>query len=101
MGGGGRRRGELGELLTMTGSALAATLLLAVFAVLGVATVLILRSLGVTEDHPWVRQLAARPWRDGQDVLQLALRHLSGVFVVTPEWVPARAEPGRAAAEPG
>jgi hypothetical protein len=31
-----------------------------------------------------VRQIATRPWRDGQEVLQLALRHLPEVFVVTP-----------------
>jgi hypothetical protein len=71
-------------LLTMTGSTIGATLLLAVLAVLGVVSVLLLRSLGVTGDHPWIRRLAARPWRDGQDVLQLALRHLSEVFVITP-----------------
>jgi hypothetical protein len=28
--------------------------------------------------------MAARPWRDGQDVLRVALRHLPEVFVVTP-----------------
>jgi FHA domain len=71
-------------LLTVTGSAVAATLLLAVLAGLGVVSVLALRALGITRDHPWVRQMAARPWRDGQDVLQLALRHLPEVFVVTP-----------------
>jgi len=68
----------------MTGSAIGATLLLAVLTGLGFVSVLLLRSLGVTGDHPWIRQLAARPWRDGQDVLQLALRHLSEVFVITP-----------------
>jgi hypothetical protein len=31
-----------------------------------------------------VRHLASRPWRDGQDVLRLSLRHLPEVFVVTP-----------------
>jgi FHA domain len=71
-------------LLSMTGSALGATLLLAVLTVLGIVSVLLLRSLGVTGDHPWIRRLAARPWRDGQDVLRLALRHLSEVFVITP-----------------
>jgi hypothetical protein len=49
-----------------------------------VVTVLALRALGLTRDHPWVRQIATRPWRDGQEVLQLALRHLPEVFVVTP-----------------
>jgi hypothetical protein len=71
-------------LLAVTGSAIGATMLLAVLAGLGVISVLALRTLGVTRDHPWVQQMAARPWRDGQDVLQLALRHLPEVFVVTP-----------------
>jgi len=71
-------------LLDMTGSFIAATLLLVLFAVLGLVTVLALRALGVTRDHPWVQQLASRPWRDGQDVLKLALRHLNEVFVITP-----------------
>jgi FHA domain len=71
-------------LLDVTGSVIAATMLLAFLAGLGVAGVVVLRALGISRDHPWVRQLAARPWRDGQEVLQLALRHLSEVFVVTP-----------------
>ena len=28
--------------------------------------------------------MASRPWRDGQDVLRVAMRHLPDVFVVTP-----------------
>ena len=28
--------------------------------------------------------MASRPWRDGQDVLKVAMRHLSDVFVITP-----------------
>ena len=68
----------------MTGSVIAATMLLAFLAGLGVVGVLILRALGMSRDHPWVQQLAARPWRDGQDVLHLALRHLAEVFIVTP-----------------
>jgi hypothetical protein len=71
-------------LLDVTGSVIAATMLLAFLGGLGVAGVMVLRALGISRDHPWVRQLAARPWRDGQEVLQLALRHLSEVFVVTP-----------------
>jgi hypothetical protein len=43
-----------------------------------------LRTLGINSGHPWVRQLASRPWRDGQDVLRLSLRHLPEVFVITP-----------------
>jgi hypothetical protein len=71
-------------LLAVTGSLTGATLLLTVIAGLGLATVLGLRALGVTRDHPWIQRMAARPWRDGQDVLRLALRHLPEVFVVTP-----------------
>jgi FHA domain len=71
-------------LLDVSGSVIAATMLLVFLAGLGVAGVLVLRALGVSRDHPWVRQLAARPWRDGQEVLHLALRHLSDVFVITP-----------------
>jgi FHA domain len=71
-------------LLDVSGSFIGATMLLAFLAGLGVAGVLVLRALGISRDHPWVRQLAARPWRDGQEVLQLALRHLSDVFVITP-----------------
>ena len=70
--------------LAVTGSFIGATLLLPAFAGLGVLIVLALRALGVTRHHPWVQQMAARPWRDGPDVLQLALRHISGLFVVTP-----------------
>ena len=71
-------------LWTATGSLVGGTLVLLFLAALGVVTVLALRALGVTRDHPWVRQIATRPWRDGQEVLQLALRHLPEVFVVTP-----------------
>jgi len=71
-------------LLDITGSVISATLLLAFLAGLGVACVIVLRTLGISRDHPYVRQLASRPWRDGQEVLQLALRHMSEVFVVTP-----------------
>jgi hypothetical protein len=71
-------------LLDMTASIIAATFLLVLLAGLGVVTVLALRALGVTRDHPWVQQLASRPWRDGQDVLKIALRHLREVFVITP-----------------
>ena len=71
-------------LEVVTGSAVSATVLLVAIAGLGAAGVGGLRALGVTGDHPWLRQLASRPWRDGQDVLKVALRHLSDVFVVTP-----------------
>jgi hypothetical protein len=71
-------------LLDVTGSAIGATMaLIALAAVAGLAFGG-LRLLGITRQHPWVQQLAARPWRDGQDVLQAALRHLPEVFVVLP-----------------
>ena len=68
----------------MTGSAVTATVLLVAIAGLGVAGMAGLRALGITRDHPWLRQMAARPWRDGQDVLNVAMRRLSDVFIVTP-----------------
>jgi FHA domain len=71
-------------LLDVTGSVLAATALLVLLGGLGIVGVLALQALGVTKDHPWMQRMAARPWRDGDDVLQLALRHLSDVFVITP-----------------
>ena len=68
----------------MTRSIIVATVLLVAFAGLGVASVAGLRAMGVTRDHPWLQRMASRPWRDGQDVLNAALRHLSDVFVITP-----------------
>ena len=68
----------------MTHSAVTATVLLVGLAGLGVACVVGLRAIGITRDHPWVQRIASRPWRDGQDVLNAAMRHLSDVFVVTP-----------------
>jgi hypothetical protein len=69
---------------SITGSAVTATVLLVAIAGLGAASVAVLRGMGVTRDHPWLRRLATRPWRDGQDVLNIAMRHLSEVFIVTP-----------------
>jgi FHA domain len=68
----------------MTGSALTATVLLVAIAGLGAAGLAGLRALGITRDHPWLRRMAARPWRDGRDVLNAAMRHLSDVFIVMP-----------------
>jgi hypothetical protein len=67
-----------------TGSAVSATVVLMVVAALAAAGVGGLRALGITRDHPWLRRLASRPWRDGQDVLQVVMRHLADVFVITP-----------------
>jgi hypothetical protein len=70
--------------LGMTGSFVSATVLLLMAAALGTACLLALRAMGVTEAHPWVQGVRSRPWREGQDVLQLGLRHLPDVFVITP-----------------
>lgn len=70
--------------LIVSGSAGGSSLLLVVLAVLAVACVMVLRCLGIGRDHPLIRPLATRPWRDGREVLHLALRHLPEVFVITP-----------------
>jgi hypothetical protein len=59
-------------------------MLLAALAATGTIAVLFLRSMGVTRDHPRIRQLSSRPWRDGKAVLRLAVSHLHDVFVMTP-----------------
>jgi hypothetical protein len=71
-------------LEVVTGSAVSATVVLMVIAALIAAGVGGLRALGITRDHPWIRRIASRPWRDGQDVLKVVMRHLADVFVVTP-----------------
>jgi len=71
-------------LEVVTGSVLSATVLLVIIAGLTAVTVGGLRALGVTRDHPWIRQLASRPSRDGHDVLKVAMWHLPDVFVITP-----------------
>ena len=71
-------------LYLIAGSAISATLLMAAMAATAAIAVVFLRSMGVTRDHPWIRQLATRPWRDGQDVLRTAMNHLPDVFVVAP-----------------
>ena len=71
-------------LEVVTGSAVSATVVLIAITTLAAAGVVGLRTLGITRDHPWIRRMASRPWRDGQDVLTVAMRHLAEVFVVTP-----------------
>ena len=71
-------------LYLIAGSVISATLLMLALAATAVIAVVFLRSMGVTRDHPWIRQLATRPWRDGQDVLRAAMNHLPDVFVVAP-----------------
>ncbi|HEY1323017.1 MAG TPA: FHA domain-containing protein [Streptosporangiaceae bacterium] len=70
--------------IAKTGSIVAGTVLMLLVAALGTACVLGLRAMGVGAAHPWVQGARSRPWRDGQDVLQLGLRHLPDVFVITP-----------------
>jgi len=70
--------------LAKTGSLVAGTILFVMLAVAAILIMLALRSLGIGRDHPWVQRMAERPWRDGRDVLQLGLRHLPEVFIVTP-----------------
>jgi len=71
-------------LEVVTGSIVSATIVLVVIAALVAAGAGALRTLGVTRDHPWIQRMASRPWRDGEDVLKVAMRHLADVFVVTP-----------------
>jgi FHA domain len=71
-------------LLSGTHSIVGGTALLALLAALAIGSRVTLRLLGIDHDHPWVQRAATRPWRDGCDVLRLALRHLPDVFVITP-----------------
>jgi len=71
-------------LLAVSHSIVGGTALLLLISAVAVGSFLALRYLGIDRDHPWVQRAATRPWRDGRDVLQLALRHLSEVFVITP-----------------
>jgi len=71
-------------LAIFTSSVVSATVALVVIAVLIGAGIGGLRALGISQDHPWVQRMASRPWRDGEDVLKVAMRHLPDVFVITP-----------------
>jgi hypothetical protein len=67
-----------------TDSVTVATVMLLMLATAVGLGLLALRWVGVDRDHPWVQRMGERPWRDGREVLQLALRHLPEVFIVTP-----------------
>jgi FHA domain len=67
-----------------TGSLTVATVMLVMLATAIGLGLIALRWLGVDRDHPWVQRMGERPWRDGREVLQLALRHLPEIFIVTP-----------------
>ncbi len=68
----------------MTGSVAAATVVLVAVIALAALTVAGLRALGINQDHPWVQRMATRPWRNGRSVLNVAVRHMPEVLVVTP-----------------
>jgi hypothetical protein len=80
---GGRRGGLAGSGGHDGFGRLRHVVLVAIAALAG-ASLAGLRALGVTRDHPWIQRMASRPWRDGQDVLRIAMRHLPDVFVITP-----------------
>jgi FHA domain-containing protein len=67
-----------------TGSLTVATVMLLMLTTAVGLGLMALRWLGVDRDHPWIQRMGERPWRDGREVLQLALRHLPEVFIVTP-----------------
>ena len=74
-------------LLLLRGTKASVTVATAMLLVLATAiglALMALRWLGVDRDHPWVQRIGERPWRDGREVLQLALRHLPEVFIMTP-----------------
>ena len=68
-----------------SGSWVASTTLLFLLGAVAAGVVVVLRLFGFGRDHPWFHHAASRPWRDGRDVLRVALRHLSEVFIVTPQ----------------
>jgi hypothetical protein len=72
-------------LLLIVSGSLTSSLVLLVLAIVFLGLMGVgLRSLGVSRNHPAVQALATRPWRDGREVLALALRHMSEVFIITP-----------------
>jgi FHA domain len=68
----------------VSGSVISSSALFLALAALATIVALVLRSLGFGMDHPLLQPLTTRPWRDGRDVLQLALRNLRQVFIITP-----------------
>jgi hypothetical protein len=68
-----------------TGSVVAGTTLLILLGAIAAGVVVVLRVFGLGRDHPWFHRAASRPWRDGRDVLRVAMGHLSEVFIVTPQ----------------
>jgi hypothetical protein len=72
-------------LMVATGSLAGSVFLLIVLAALVAAGVVGARLLGIDSSHPAVRRVTSRPWRNGQDVWQVALKHLPETFLVAPD----------------
>ena len=72
-------------LMVATGSLTASVILLFLLAAFVACGVVGARLLGIDSSHPAVRRLASRPWRNGQDVWQVALKHLPETFLVAPD----------------
>lgn len=72
-------------LLMATRSVVLSLTMTLLLAAAGAIAFLAVRSWGVTASHPWVRGMASRPWRTGQEVWQLALRHLPETFIIAPD----------------
>lgn len=75
-------------VFTAAGAVLLTRFLLLVLAALAIAGVVTTRPASGSRRRLWPRRLADRPWRDGRDVLNLALRHMRDVFVITPGRIP-------------
>jgi FHA domain len=71
--------------LAGSGSLIASSVLLLLLGAIAAGLMVVLRVYGFGRDHPWFHRAASRPWRDGRDVLRVALRHLPEVFIVTPQ----------------
>ena len=71
-------------LISETGSIVGGTVISLLLAVAVGGSLAVLRTLGFDREHPWVQRMRTRPWRNGQDVLRLGLRHLPEVLIITP-----------------
>ena len=71
-------------LMSVMGSVIAGTVVLVLLAAVAAGTIAALRCFGIDRDHPWVQLMRTRPWRNGEDVLRIGLRHLPEVIMVTP-----------------
>ena len=72
-------------LLMATRSVVLSLTMTLLLAAAGAIAFLAVRSWGFTANHPWVRSLVSRPWRTGQEVWQLALKHLPETFIIAPD----------------